>query len=42
MSAKRIPAISGNLMVKSKMPPQIGSHSSFDLEAVEHHSWKGP
>ena len=32
---KRVPAISGNLMVKSKLPSQSGFHSS--LEAVEPH-----
>ena len=37
---KWVPGISGNLMVKSKLPPQSGSHSS--LEAVEPHPWKGP
>ena len=35
---KWIPRISGNLMVKNKLPPQTISHSS--LEAVEPHPWK--
>ena len=35
---KWVPEISGNLMVKNKLPPQSGSHSS--LEAVEPHPWK--
>ena len=37
---KWVPAISENLMIKSKLPPQSSSHSS--LEAVEHHPWKDP
>ena len=33
---KWVPAISRNLMVKGKLPPQSGS----SLETVELHSWK--
>ena len=37
---KWVPPISVNLMVKIKLPPQSGSHSS--LEPIEPHPWKGP
>ena len=36
-SIKWIPGISGNLVVKSKLPPRSGS----SFEAVEPHPWKG-
>ena len=36
-SIKWVPGISGNLMVKSKLPPWSGS----SLQAVEPHPWKG-
>ena len=36
-SIKWVPGISGNLVVKSKLPPRSGS----SLEAVEPHPWKG-
>ena len=36
-SIKWVPGISGNLVVKSKLPPRSGSR----LEAVEPHPWKG-